>query len=235
MQLPQIMAELKALGSDSTVKTFRRHGADGDMYGVKVGDLKKLVKHVKGKLELALELWDTNNSDAMYLAALAADGSLMTKSQLDHWAKTAWWHMLSEYSVPFVAAEHVSRFQLGLKWMRSRKPSIATSGWNTYALGIASRPDSELDLGEIQMLLDTVLEKNAAASDRVRYCMNGFVISVGSYVKPMLAAAKACAKELGTVDINMGDTACRVPLASDAIKKIEKMNRVGKKRTATKC
>jgi hypothetical protein len=32
------------------------------------------------------------------LASLLADGSHMTKRQLDAWAKSAWWYMLSEYS-----------------------------------------------------------------------------------------------------------------------------------------
>lgn len=43
--LKQVMSELKKLGSDQTRKTFARHGAPSDsMFGVKVGDLKKLFK-----------------------------------------------------------------------------------------------------------------------------------------------------------------------------------------------
>lgn len=41
------------------------------MFGVKVGDMKTIVKKVKVNYELSLlELFDTGNSDAMYLAGL---------------------------------------------------------------------------------------------------------------------------------------------------------------------
>jgi hypothetical protein len=65
--------------------------------------------------------------------------------------------------------------------------------------------------------------------------MNGFVISVGTYVKPLLKHAKAVAKKIGAVEVDMGDTACRVPLATAYIAKVEKMGRVGKKRKTMKC
>ncbi len=65
--------------------------------------------------------------------------------------------------------------------------------------------------------------------------MNGFVISVGTYVKPLLSAAKQTAKTIGVVSVDMGDTACKVPLATDYIKKVETMGRVGKKRKTAKC
>ena len=91
MNVKQVMAELKSLGSEQTVKIYRNHGATGDMYGVKIADLKKVIRKVKGDQELAMELWDTGNSDAMYMAGLLADGNKMTKTQLNKWAKTAWW------------------------------------------------------------------------------------------------------------------------------------------------
>ena len=59
--------------------------------------------------------------------------------------------------------------------------------------------------------------------------------SVGSYIKPLLKQAKATAKKIGVVSVEMGETACKVPLARDYIKKIESMGRVGKKRKTLKC
>jgi len=37
------------------------------------------------------------------------------------------------------------------------------------------------------------------------------------------------------VEVDMGDTACKVPLALAAIEKIEAMGRVGRKRKTMKC
>ena len=235
MKLNEVMKELKSLGSAQTVKTFRNHGADGDMYGVKISDLKKVLRKIKGDQALAMELWDTGNSDAMYLASLVADGSQMTKKQLDHWAKTAWWYMLSEHSVPYVAAEHKDAFGLAKKWMKSKKESVASSGWTTYTTAMSVRPDDELDRTEIKALLKRVESAIADAPNRVRYCMNGFVIAAGAFVKPVLRNAKSTAKKIGKVEVDMGGTACKVPVATESIAKIESMGRIGKKRTSTKC
>jgi 3-methyladenine DNA glycosylase AlkD len=235
MNVTDVMSELESLGSAQTVKIFRNHGAQGEMFGVKVGDLKKVLPKIRGNQELALELWDTNNSDAMYLASLAADGSQMTRQQLDHWAKSAWWYMLSEYAVPFVTSEHPDAISVARKWINAKQSSVASAGWSSYNATLSVRPDSELDLGEIADLLGKVESEIAKAPGRVRYCMNGFVIGVGAYVKPLLKHAKATAKKIGSVEVDVGKTACRVPVASDAIQKIESLGRVGKKRKTAKC
>ena len=235
MQLSEVMQELESLGNPQTVKIYRNHGADGPMFGVKVGDLKKILRKIRNQQDLAMELWDTNNSDAMYLAALVANGKQMTKTQLNHWAKTAWWYMLSEYSVPFVAAEHPDAAGLAKKWMRSRQASIASTGWSTYSLLMGVRPDDELEEEEIQSLLKTAANKIHQAPNRVRYAMNGFVIAAGTYFQPVLPAAKAAASTIGKVHVDVGATACKVPLATATIEKVESMGRIGKKRKTTKC
>ena len=230
-----IMSELKKKGSEQTRKTFRNHGAPDETFGVKVGDLKPIAKRIKGQQKLACELFDTGNSDAMYLAGLVADGAQMDKRQLNAWAKGASWYMISEYTVPAVATESPIAVDLALKWMDSKKESIAACGWCTYSGVVATRPDDELDFDEIKQLLGRVVERIDEAPNRVRYCMNGFVIAVGSYVKPLLKQAKATAKKIGKVEVEMGNTSCKVPMATEYITKIEKAGRVGKKRKTMKC
>jgi hypothetical protein len=171
----------------------------------------------------------------MYLAGIVADGSQMTKKQLDDWAKTASWHMISEYTVPGVAHESEHAHDLALKWMKSKNQNIASAGWNTYVGILATHDDKDLDKDEIKSLLKKIEKDIDKAPDRVRYTMNGFVIAVGAYVKTLLKQAKATAKKIGKVDVNMGDTSCKVPLASEYIAKVETMGRVGKKRKTIKC
>ena len=65
--------------------------------------------------------------------------------------------------------------------------------------------------------------------------MNGFVIAVGAYVTPVMKQAKATAKKLGKVDVDMGGTSCKVPIALVYIEKLEKSGRAGKKRKTTRC
>lgn len=104
----QVMMMLQKKGDAQTQKTFARHGAPAGTFGVKIGDLKTVAKKIKGNQSLACALYETGNADAMYLAGIVADGSQMSKRQLDSWAKTATWHMLSEYTVPGVATDRKS-------------------------------------------------------------------------------------------------------------------------------
>ena len=235
MTAKDVLAQLKALGTEQTKKTHTRHGAKEPFFGVKVGDLKVLQKKIKTNHALALELYASGNSDAMYLAGLIADPAAMTKADLQKWVKGAYWNILSGYTVPWVASE--SRFgrELALAWIDSDVEQIGNAGWCTYGSLVAIKPDAELDFAEIKKLLGRVKAEIGSAANRVRYAMGGFVISVGSYVAPLLAEAKATAKALGKVEVDMGDTECKVPDATVYIEKIEKMGRVGKKRKHAAC
>jgi 3-methyladenine DNA glycosylase AlkD len=233
--LSQIMRELEKKGSAQTRKIYANHGAPEEFFGVKIGDLKDIAKKIKGDQELALQLYDTGNIDAMYLAGLVADGSKMTKRQLENWAKLAPWHMISEYTVPFVAHRHPDAAELAMKWIKSPQETVACAGWATYAGILAVRPDDELDLAEIEQLLNRIESEIHTAKNRVRYTMNGFLIGVGGYVKPLLKRAKQVAQKIGDVKVELGKSACKVPLASEYIAKLESMGKVGQKRKSIVC
>ncbi len=235
MNASQVMTELKKKGTAQTRKVFARHGAPENLFGVKVGDLKTIAKQIRGNQQLACELYDTGNPDAMYLAGMVADGSQMTKRQLDAWVRAACWHMISEYTIPGVACENPHARELAVKWIKSKQANVASSGWATYAGIVATRDDRELDLKEIRELLKQIEKTIHDQPDRVRYVMNGFVIAVGSYVKNLQKQARSTAGKIGKVSVDMGETSCKVPLATEYIDKVDKMGRTGKKRKTMKC
>jgi 3-methyladenine DNA glycosylase AlkD len=235
MTLQEVMKELEAMGSASIKKTFLRHGAVEPFFGVKVGDLKKIQKKVKVDYQLSLDLFDTGNSDAMYLAGLIADDDAMTKKDLQKWVKGAYWYMISCFTVPWVAAESQHGWELGLEWIESKKEQIAAAGWSTLASVASIVDDDALDIGEYKKLLDRVGKTIHDQPNRVRYVMNGFVIAVGAFIAPLTEHAKTIAKKVGTVSCDMGDTACEVPDAMTYIGKIEERGSIGKKKKTTKC
>src|SRR5579864_1770921 len=232
-----VMAELKKKGSEKTRKIYARHGmATERMFGVSIADLKIILKTIKGQQALACELFDTGNVDAMYLAGMVADGSQMTRKQLNAWAEGASnLQMISEYTVPWVTVENSDARDLALQWIKSKKEGVASTGWSTYAGLVAIKPDEELDLPEIEGLLATIVKEIKGAPNRVRHTMNAFVISVGAYVKPLLKQAKIAARQIGVVSVDMGDTACKVPSAIAYIEKIEALGRIGRKRKTMRC
>lgn len=235
MTVQEIVKELKGLGRDSYKKVMLNHGVREPVYGVKIEDLKKIQKCVKKDYRLALELYETGVYDAMYLAGLVADDPKMTKKDLQRWAENANCAMLSEYTVPWVAAESPHGREMGLKWIESKQENIAAAGWATLSGLAAIKDDAELDLTELKHLLQRVQKTIHAQPDRVRYVMNNFVIAVGSYVKALTDLALKTAAQIGTVSVDMGGTACKVPSAADYIRKVEARGAIGKKRKTTKC
>jgi 3-methyladenine DNA glycosylase AlkD len=232
-----VMADLKKKGKEKTRIIYQRHGMPIDRtFGVSNADLKVIAKTLRGQQALALQLYETGNIDAMYLAGIIADGAQMSTKQLDSWAEgSAGVPMIAEYTVPWVAVENPSGCELALQWIKSKKEYVAAAGWCTYAGLLATKADGDLDLAEIERLLDTVVKEIGRARGRERYTMNHFVISVGTYVKPLLKQAKAAAQKIGTVSVDMGETACKVPLATACIAKNESGGRVGKKRKTIRC
>lgn len=235
MNKEQVMKELEKKGSESIRKIFQNHGANEPMYGVKIADLKVIQKKVKKDHELAMELFATGNYDAMYLAGLIADESKMSRKDIQQWAERSHSSGISEYTVAWVAAESDFGWELGMKWIDSPKEKIASAGWNTLAGVIAMKPDNELDIPAIRKLLQRIIKEIHSAPNRVRYTMNGFIIGVGGYIKELTKEAIETAKKVGDVYVDMGGTACKVPAASDYIKKMEAKGYIGKKKKTVKC
>jgi len=235
MTSQEVLDQLKEFGNEQTKKIFTRHGAQEPFYGVKVQDLKKIQKKIKKNHELAIELYDTGNSDAMYLAALISEPQKMSKEQLQKWAENAYWYMLSEYPVAWTTAESDFGWELALEWINSDKENVASAGWATLSSLIAIKNDEDIDFKKIEELLDFISKNIHSSQNRVRYTMNGFVISVGAYLKPLLDNSKEIAKQIGKVDVDVGGTSCKVPLATEYIEKVESRNKIGVKRKTSFC
>ena len=235
MTLDEVMRELESMGTAQTKKTFLRHGAKEPFFGVKVGDMKKIQKKVKKDHALSLALFDTGNADAMYLAGLISDPPKMTRPLLQKWVKGAYWHGISSYTVPWVAAESNFGMELAREWIDSPKEQIANAGWFTLSSLVSIKDDEELDLDELVELLDRVVKQVHKAQNLVKAAMNGFVIAIGGHVAPLLPKAKAAAKAIGHVDVDMGDTDCKVPNALGYIQMLEEKGRIGRKRKSAMC
>ena len=235
MTAKEIVQELKSLGSETYKKLMLNHGAKEPIYGVKIEYLKEIQKRVKKDYQLALDLYDTGISDAMYLAGLIADDAMMTKNDLQRWVEQADFPMIGEYTVPWVAAGSPHGRELGLKWIDSKKEGIAAAGWSTLGSLVSIKDDAELDLAELKQLLNRVANTIHEQPNRVRYVMNGFVIGVGSYVKSLTDHALKTAAKIGNVTVDMGGTACKTPDAAEYIKKVQQRGTIGKKRKSAKC
>jgi 3-methyladenine DNA glycosylase AlkD len=235
MTTKEILEELKPLGSDSYKRVIFNHGVKEPCFGVKISDLQKIQKRIKKDYQLALDLYDTGNYDAMYLAGLIADDAQMTKKDLQRWVANATHSPLAGSTVPWVAAGSPHGWELALEWIDSKRALTAAAGWATLRSLVSIKDDSELDLTELKRLLERVRKSIHQAPDEVRSQMNSFVIAVGSCVQPLTDTAIQTGEKIGPVTADMGNTSCQVPFAPDYIRKVQKRGAIGKKRKTAKC
>jgi 3-methyladenine DNA glycosylase AlkD len=234
MTCQQVLSELKSMGKENIKQIFLKHGAREPLFGVKIEDLKKIQKKIKKNHALSLELYDTGNSDAMYLAGLIADEKKIGPKELKQWADKSS-AMLCEYTVPWIAAESAHGYVLALEWIDSQKEHLQTVGWATLSSVVAIRDDKDLDLKKLKELMKRVEKEIHKAGNRTTYAMNGFIISVGCYVKELSAEADKIARSIGKVTVDMNGTACKVPFAPDYIKKSADKGTIGKKKKMARC
>jgi 3-methyladenine DNA glycosylase AlkD len=234
MTKDDVLRELSRMGSPAIKKILTAHGAREPLFGVKVGDMKTIVKRVKKDHALSLALFATGNYDAMYLAGLIADEKKITKKDLETWVTSAY-AGIAEYTVPWIVAESAFGWELGMKWINSPKEHIAAAGWGSLGNVVALLPDDQLNIPALEKLLARIKQDVHTSQNRVRYAMNWFLISVGAYVAALTDRSKQIAKGIGPVTVDMNGTACKVPSAFNYIVKIEKMGRIGKKKKQARC
>lgn len=236
MNVTEIITELQAKGSESIKKTLLKHGVKEPLFGVKIEHLKTIQKKIGKDYQLAKDLFATGNADAMYLAGLIADDAQMTRADLQTWVEQATSTNIGEYTVPWVATGNPQGFVLALEWIDSAVDRIAASGWATLANIVALQPDNKLDIQKLRNLLHRVEQNIHSAAGRVSYHMNNFVISTGSHVAELADEAMAIAHKIGAVTVDMNGTACKVPIATDYIKKVwDKRGGVAPKKKDVKC
>jgi 3-methyladenine DNA glycosylase AlkD len=235
MTAKEILSQLEKMGSPQIKSILMKHGAKEPLFGVKIGDMKPIVKKIKRDYELSTALYKSGIYDAMYLAGLIADEDKMTAKEIDQWAQASTSTGISEYTVAWVAAESKYGWELGLKWIDSKNTLVASSGWCALAGWLSLKPDEELDMKKITALLKRIEKEIPTAPNRLRYVMNMFVLVAGCYVKELTPLCLQTAKNYGTITVDMNGTACRVPSIPDYIKKVKEKGGWGKKKKTVKC
>ena len=235
MELQEVMDYLESKGSEQTRKIYLKHGAPEKFFGVKVADLKPILKKEKKNHKLAMELYATGNSDAQYLAGLIAIPSEFTKKELEKWALDAGWYMIAEYAVAWNVAERPDCVEICKEWMDSDNVMLQEAGWAAIGCYLGFAPNEDLDLEYHQSLVARVEKEVHDAPNRVRYCMNGYVIALGGAVPELTEACKSAGDRIGKVEVSMGETACKVPVIRPYIENMENRGRIGKKKKTLKC
>ncbi len=226
MKYAEVMKTLKKLGTAQNVKVYRNHGAPDDLYGVSFADFEKLRKKIKCDHELALQLWDSGNTDARILAAMIADPAQMAPSLANSWIKDVSWYLLAGYFSSLMAKSPIALKKID-QWTSSQKEYYRAVGYDMFASLLKNNPESLAD-ERCRDLLATIETEIHDSANRARYSMNIALIAIGTYKDNLTDVAIETAGRIGKVKVNHGTTACKTPDAADYIAKA--VSRRGRKK-----
>lgn len=209
MQPDEVMAALEAAGSEMVKRLEVRKGAGENQFGVKSGDLRALAKKLKGRPELAGELWATGNADAMLLATLLMNPKLTTAEELEERVRSATCSHVADWLDANVIKLHPERESLREKWMKSRHPMILRAGWSLTARRVEKEPNG-LDL---EALLDRLEREMGSAPALVQWTMNGCLAQIGIHFPEHRERALAIGEKLGVYRDYPTSKGCTSPFA----------------------
>ncbi len=214
-----VVNEVKKYASDSSKRIYMNHGAKEPIYGVSIGNLKKVIKQLKLKNdhELALKLYSSGNYDLMYMALYVAEPTKMTEEIFNDWIKKAHMYMHSDYVVAKLLSETDFALVLAREWLKSDDELTKSAAFYTYSYLISRGNIDSIDCNEIENLLINIQDNIHEAKNRVRYAMNNFVITIGIYYSPLQQYAIDVANHIGKVKVTVGKASCKVPFAYDYI------------------
>ena len=189
MTLNEVMTALEALHRDRMMKYYINQGAKEPLFGAATGAMKPLAKQLKNDQEMAEALYATGNYDAMYLAGMIANVSVMQPEDFDRWMKSAYFHMISDFIVAVTLSETSFAQDVADRYIKDAEDLVQSAGWSTYEWLLGSRKDIEFDVQKIQNYLTTIEKTYHEKPDRTQHAMKRFLAAVGVSFAPLHTAA----------------------------------------------
>lgn len=207
--LQSVLAQLESLGTDSVRTLHRKSGATGKLFGVKLGDIRKVAATIKTDHALGLALWDTGIVDAQLLAILVMKPKMLSADELDAMVRTVGIAQVADWFASYVTKEHAERETLRRKWMTDKHPWAARAGWSLTAGRVAREPDG-LD---IPALLDRIETEMPTADPAVQWTMNNTLAGIGIHHATYRKRALAIGETLGVYRDYPVSKGCTSPFA----------------------
>jgi 3-methyladenine DNA glycosylase AlkD len=215
--LAEVMDELRALGSPQFARTYRRHGAGEDVFGVSTAHLGKVVKRIKRDHPLAQQLWATGNYDARILATMIADPAQATEEELETWVDQVDCYPHAGAVASF-AGRKAGLQERAERWIEREEEWPCYAGW--LLMATLAQTDESLPDAYFLALLERIERDLHGSKNWVRHSMNAALITIGARNRALEPAAKMAARRIGKVQVDHGDTACKTPDAAAYMDKI---------------
>lgn len=209
MKIQEILEQLKALSNEKMIAHNKKFGAGDNQFGVKMGDIRALAKKIKTNHELALELWDTENVDARFLATLLIDPKKITKEEINRLVKSEKFPHVADWLYTNVIKPYPDNEALRIEWMQTKDIMQARAGWSLTSGAVVRNPDV-LDL---PALLDRIESEMPKAAPEVQWTMNNTLANIGINHPQYRERALSIGEKLGIYKDYPVSKGCTSPFA----------------------
>ena len=168
----EVLAELAALEDPKVRVANEKHGDD---HGANLSRLRELAKRLKTQQELAVELWETDDTAAKLLAILISRPRTFERDELDVMLRKARTPKVHDWLVSYVVKVNPHAEALRLAWFAEPDPVVASAGWALTTERVEKKP-AGLDLAG---LLDIIEKEMRDAPDRLQWAMNHCLAQIG--------------------------------------------------------
>lgn len=194
-QVADLLAELRALGSEANRAGMARYGINVERaFGVSVPALRTLARRIGTDHALALALWATGHHEARLLACFVDDPDAVTEAQAQAWAEAFDSWDLCDQATTSLFDRTPLAWPLAVAWAGRDEPWVKRAGFALMA-GLAVHDKAAPD--RVFMKLLPIIER-AAMDDRnfVRKAVNWALRNIGKRNLALHDAALACARRI---------------------------------------
>ncbi len=206
----EILAELAALEDPRVRAVNEKHGDD---HGVNLGRLRAVAKRLGTQQELAVRLWETDDSAAMLLALLICRPKAFGRDALDRMLREARAPKVHDWLVNYVVKRSPHAEELRTAWSADPDPVVASAGWALTTERVRKSPEG-LDLPG---LLDVIEAGMKDAPVRLQWAMNHCLARIGIDHPALRARAVAIGERLEVLKDYPTSPGCTSPYAPDWI------------------
>ncbi|RKS08086.1 3-methyladenine DNA glycosylase AlkD [Nocardiopsis sp. Huas11] len=202
----QVLAELAELEDPRMRRVNEKRGDD---HGVNLTRLRAIAKRIRTQQELAVGLWETDDTAAKLLALLICRPKAFGRDELDTMVRQARAPKVHDWLVNYVVRKNPHAEELRLAWTADPDPEVAAAGWALTADRVVKNPEG-LDL---DALLDAIEADMKDAPDRLQWAMNTCLGHIGIHHPEHRARAIGIGERLRVLEDYPTPPNCTSPFA----------------------
>ncbi len=210
-----VMARLRALANPKSVAGMAHFGIATDgRYGLSVPTMRAVAKEIGRNHTLALDLWETGQSEARAIACMIADPAKMTSAQADRWARGIdSWDICDGFAYDLISRTPM-RWSKPAVWARSKHEFVRRAAFALIA-GLAVHDKAAQD-SDFSPMLDLINDATADDRNFVKKAVNWALRQIGKRNLALNRRAIVTAREIQRIDARAARW-----IAADALRELQ--------------